>query len=63
MQYDAPNCPNYCRRGESAGFVLNSFSSGVPEPSTWAMLLLGFGGVGFGAYRRTKKGSPAIVAA
>jgi hypothetical protein len=24
----------------------------VPEPSTWAMLLLGFAGVGFMAYRR-----------
>ena len=27
----------------------------VPEPSTWAMLLLGFAGVGFMAYRRKKK--------
>jgi uncharacterized protein (TIGR03118 family) len=26
----------------------------VPEPSTWAMLLLGFAGLGFAAYRRTK---------
>jgi PEP-CTERM motif len=24
----------------------------VPEPSTWAMLILGFVGVGFIAYRR-----------
>ena len=28
--------------------------SSVPEPSTWAMVLLGFAGVGFGAYRRRK---------
>lgn len=27
-------------------------SSGVPEPSTWAMIILGFSGVGFMAYRR-----------
>jgi len=27
-------------------------SPGVPEPSTWAMMILGFGGVGFMAYRR-----------
>ena len=26
----------------------------VPEPSTWAMMLLGFAGVGFIAYRRKK---------
>jgi hypothetical protein len=27
-------------------------SPSVPEPSTWAMLILGFAGVGFMAYRR-----------
>jgi outer membrane lipase/esterase len=29
--------------------------TGVPEPSTWALMLLGFGGVGFVAYRRKSK--------
>ena len=33
----------------------------VPEPSTWAMMLLGFAGVGFMAYRRKSK--PALTAA
>jgi hypothetical protein len=33
----------------------------VPEPSTWAMMILGFAGVGFMAYRRKSK--PALVAA
>ena len=28
----------------------------VPEPSTWAMLLLGFSAVGFIAYRRGQSG-------
>ena len=28
------------------------FSSAVPEPSTWAMLLIGFGSLGFAGYRR-----------
>lgn len=28
--------------------------SGIPEPSTWAMLLIGFAGVGFVTYRRRK---------
>ena len=32
-------------------------NSGVPEPSTWAMVLLGFTGVGFMAYRRRKSAS------
>ncbi len=33
----------------------------VPEPSTWAMMILGFAGVGFMAYRRKSK--PAETAA
>jgi hypothetical protein len=28
--------------------------SAVPEPSTWAMMLLGFAGLGFAGYRRTR---------
>lgn len=28
--------------------------AGVPEPSTWAMMLLGFAGVGYRVYRRRK---------
>jgi hypothetical protein len=35
--------------------------SAVPEPSTWAMMLLGFAGVGFMAYRRKSK--PVLMAA
>jgi len=33
----------------------------VPEPSTWAMMILGFAGIGFMAYRRKNK--PALLAA
>ena len=33
----------------------------VPEPSTWAMMVLGFAGMGFMAYRRKSK--PALMAA
>jgi hypothetical protein len=33
----------------------------IPEPSTWAMLILGFAGIGFMAYRR--KSRPAMLAA
>jgi hypothetical protein len=33
----------------------------VPEPSTWAMMLLGFAGIGFMACRR--KAKPALMVA
>jgi hypothetical protein len=36
-------------------------SPGVPETSTWAMMLLGFAGLGFMAYRR--KSRLALMAA
>jgi hypothetical protein len=32
-----------------------ALTAGVPEPSTWAMMMLGFAGVGFMAYRRKSK--------
>jgi hypothetical protein len=35
----------------------NGFSvKGVPEPSTWAMMMLGFVGIGYAAFRRRAKG-------
>jgi hypothetical protein len=43
-------------------FISANFSvSAVPEPSTWAMMILGFAGIGFVAYRR--KLQPALMAA
>jgi PEP-CTERM motif len=32
----------------------NVVAKGVPEPSTWAMLLLGFAGLGYAGFRRSK---------
>jgi hypothetical protein len=32
----------------------------VPEPSTWAMMILGFCGLGFMAYRRKNSNGPAL---
>jgi hypothetical protein len=32
--------------------VSNLVVAAVPEASTWAMMLLGFAGVGFAAYRK-----------
>lgn len=36
-------------------------TAAVPEPSTWAMMILGFAGVGFLAYRRNKQGGPRLA--
>jgi hypothetical protein len=35
----------------------------APEPSTWVMMLIGFAGVCFGAYRRSRKDrlAPALT--
>jgi hypothetical protein len=41
----------------NAAFSLNGAL--VPEPSTWAMLLLGFAGLGFAGYRQASKARPA----
>ena len=39
----------------NTGFTDISEISAVPEPSTWAMMLLGFAGLGFMAYRSKKQ--------
>jgi hypothetical protein len=41
--------------------VTGSVAGAVPEPSTWAMMILGFFGIAFMAYRRKSK--PALMAA
>jgi hypothetical protein len=47
----------YANPGDFARVI----TAAVPEPSTWAMLILGFAGIGFMAYRR--KSNPALMAA
>jgi PEP-CTERM motif len=47
--------------GTSHLYITADFTAAVPEPSTWAMMILGFAGVGFMAYRRKSK--PALMAA
>jgi hypothetical protein len=56
--------PQYALYLSNAGanpvdFVLTpEIAAAVPEPSTWAMMVLGFAGIGFMAYRRKSK--PAL---
>jgi PEP-CTERM motif len=42
------------------GRMTREIAPAVPEPSTWVMMILGFAGVGFMAYRRKSK--PALMA-
>jgi hypothetical protein len=44
--------------GRSYTLTIAAVSNGsaVPEPSTWAMMLLGFAGLGFAGYWRSRKG-------
>jgi hypothetical protein len=42
-----------------ANYDFSLLQSGVPEPSTWAMLLIGFAGLGVMAYCR----KPGVMAA
>ena len=46
------------------GFVLtpDSATAAVPELSTWAMMPLGFAGLGFGGHRRARAGDATLVA-
>jgi hypothetical protein len=46
------------------GFGTATFTqvAAVPEPSTWAMMILGFVGVGFMAYRRKRNGAAFAAA-
>ena len=41
--------------------TMTPITTAVPEPSTWAMMILGFVGIGFMSYRR--KSRPALIAA
>lgn len=45
----------------SASLTNHAVTSGVPEPSTWVMLALGFIGLGYAAVRRSAKDRTAIA--
>jgi PEP-CTERM motif len=47
---------------EAKQFDLSGISSTVPEPSTWAMMLLGFAGLAYAGFRKTKGARAALSA-
>jgi hypothetical protein len=52
----------FISNGEQLNLLSNTvtLTDGVPESSTWAMMILGFMSVGFMAYRRKQNGRPAL---
>jgi hypothetical protein len=53
------NVVNYAQNG---GNPTGLYVEAVPEASTWAMMLIGFAGLGLAGYRRTKDGRAALIA-
>ena len=47
--------------GQAVG--VSEFPTPVPEPSTWAMMLAGFAGLGLAGYRHAKAGYPTLALA
>lgn len=66
LRFDITNCPQQpsgydsCAIGEVA--FRTAATGAVPEPATWAMMLLGFGGIGYSMRRRRKAGAMAQFA-
>lgn len=52
---------SYAEVGTNYAYLATGQVAAVPEISTWAMMLLGFAGVGFMACRR--KAKPSLIAA
>jgi hypothetical protein len=60
-----PPYPSECTGGQgpaclsgSGNFRASVIDSGVPEPASWAMMLLGFGAIGLASRRQKKTASP-----
>ena len=54
---------SYVQDWEVGSQYTNYAFSAVPEPATWAMMLVGFAMFGFAAYRQTKKSQPVLSVA
>jgi len=58
---DGGSCRQFLIGCQSVSATATTFNvtGGVPEPSTWAMMLMGFGAVGYSLRRRRKLGAMA----
>lgn len=45
----------------SENYVAGGVTANLPEPSTWAMLLFGFAGLGFAGYRRSRRAAASAA--
>ena len=52
IYFDGPSFNPIVNNSRDATFSVTITESAVPEPATWAMLIIGFGAVGFAARRR-----------
>jgi uncharacterized membrane protein len=56
---DAGDIVGYYNEGVGTyGFIATPIPDAVPEPTTWAMLLIGFAGLGYAGYRRAREQRP-----
>jgi hypothetical protein len=60
-QWSNPDPANNNGSVTSVMYITADFTAAVPEASTWAMMILGFAGVGFMAYRRRNQVSLRLV--
>jgi hypothetical protein len=63
IQSNFPTGTTYAEKNQNQALWSITPTAAVPEPSTWAMVLLGFAGVGFMAYRRSRKDNGLALAA
>jgi hypothetical protein len=60
--FASPDGVTYANSFAPQGIQVIAQVAAVPEPSTWAMMILGFCGLGFIAYRRKQNGSALSAA-
>jgi hypothetical protein len=52
--FNPPNAEGYYNDPQAGPLTTFSVTAAVPEPSTWAMMILAFFGIGFMTYRQRK---------